>query len=181
MSSWLSDATTKSVVEPGLTYRELLRCAWRLTWPLAVLVTMGVYGAMAGIRHGYLPNPIETPYVLGAFIILNSSVTFMLLPSLVNRKFRGFRLTLNDGSMDYGGMPIRVHAQIWAWFATRESLACVVGWFLLGPLAILLSLIGVHRDGVVVALAFGLGVRPLMLKLLAQNYFSAFHLEVRRP
>lgn len=180
MGSWLSGPQTESTAVPGLTYWETLRCAWRLTWPLAVVVTSAVYVVMAGMRSGYLPQPITTPYVFAGFIILNGVVTFFLLPSLVNRNFRGFSLTLNDGTIDYAGMPITVHTRIWAWVVSRESLACLAAWFLLSPLATLLSLIGVHRDGLILILAFAFGVRPFMMKLLIENCFSGFHLEVRR-
>ena len=164
-----------------MTYPETLRCAWRLTWPLAILATLSYYVAIAGIKRGYLPNPITFPYLFTAFIILNSSATFFLLPGLVKRRFRGFSLIVSDGSSDYADVPLKMRTRMWAWIVTRETLACAIGWFLLGPLALVLSLIGVHQNGLVLVLAFTFGVRPLMVKLLVENDFSGFHLELRRP
>lgn len=164
----------------SMTYWEALRSAWRLTWPLGIAVTLGVYFAKVGIRYGYLPNPIETPTVLAAFSILTGMMTFISLPRLTRRKYRGFSLTFNAEDGDRAKMPIGVRVRIWRWLVLREFLACAIGWFLLGPLNILLGLLGVHQGALVLALAFALGVRPVMMILLMQNYFGDFQLELIR-
>jgi hypothetical protein len=162
----------------SLTYGRALRCSWRLTWPVGVAAFFADYPAELAMRYGFLPNPLTTPYVFAGFIVVNALTTFLILPNLVNRRYRGFSLAMSHEGIACTGMPLVYRRQVWLWLVTRDSLACCAAVFLLAPLRIVLSLVGIHVGVILEAGVYILGVRPLVVWLLVEHYFVDFKFDL---